>query len=187
VEFTPDLLDNLTLEVQETSSVVTFFRSTKPLEVRPLIVTRNGNVAAVENRSGEGRTADRHVPGRRLLEASFCRGQSFLWTSEARKCGAAALYGQRRNPGAAPYRSGWKLPLGREPFETEREGHGLGRLGGVSIGRRHWGGAPGGRIGAECICMGAAARCRCDRAAGRPAERANFTNAHPCGRLLRTR
>jgi beta-galactosidase len=57
VEFTPDLLDNLTLEVQGRNLLGRYFlQEYQTAGGQAADRYQNGNVAAVENRSGKGRT-----------------------------------------------------------------------------------------------------------------------------------
>ena len=80
VEFTPDLLDNLTLEVQGKTVYGRYFlQEYEPAGGSAAGHYQNGHVAAVENRARQGTdAAHRNVPRRRLLSSPLGRREGVL-------------------------------------------------------------------------------------------------------------
>ena len=80
VQFTPDLLDRLTLTVRDKQIGGAYFLQEYKLAGGQAVGQyANGHIAAVEHTSGSGKTlSDRHVPGRELLPQPLTRNPRIL-------------------------------------------------------------------------------------------------------------
>ena len=143
VEFTPDLLDKLTLKVKGQEIYGRYFLQEYEAEGRPARSGQyaNGHVAAVEHRDGQGQdAADRNVSGRRLLSASLARSQSVLRRIiEMGRYRAAIADHQQCRSGEIAQRTGRRLSVDHEPDARRSEGQRLTKWQGRAIRRRAMG------------------------------------------------